>query len=119
FGFFVSAGQVVGGLGEQAVNLLVGGMLGSTVLGYFTIAWRMAQLLRTLVGSAVYHVGLSAFARLQEDRELVARAMLKATSLGCLFGFPIAAGMAVLADPLVTATFGPAWQASVPLLAIL
>jgi PST family polysaccharide transporter len=119
FGFFVSAGQVVGGLGEQAVNLLVGGMLGSTVLGYFTIAWRMAQLLRTLVGSAVYHVGLSAFARLQEDRELVARAMLKATSLGCLFGFPIAAAMAVLASPLVTATFGVAWQASVPLLAIL
>ena len=119
FGFYVSTSQVVSGLGEQAINLLVGALFGSTVLGYFTIAWRMAQLIRTLVGSAVYHVGLSAFARLQEDRALVAQALLKATRLSCLFGFPIGIGMAVLAGPLVTVLFGAKWQASVPLLAIL
>jgi PST family polysaccharide transporter len=119
FGFYVSISQVVSGLGEQTVNLLVGALFGSTVLGYFAIAWRMAQLIRTLVSSAVYHVGLSAFARLQEDRALVAQALLKATRLSCLFGFPIGVGMAVLAGPIVTVLFGAKWQASVALLAIL
>jgi PST family polysaccharide transporter len=119
FGFYVSTSQVVSGLGEQAVNLLVGALFGSTVLGFFTIAWRMAQLIRSLVSSAVYHVGLSAFARLQEDRALVGRALLKATRLSCLFGFPIGVGMAVLAGPLVAVLFGAKWQASVALVAIL
>jgi PST family polysaccharide transporter len=119
FGFYVSASQMVSGVGEQVVNLLVGALFGATTLGYFTIAWRMAQLIRSLIASAVYHVGLSAFARLQQDRALVAQAFLKATRLGCLFGFPIGVGMATLAAPLVTVMFGNRWQASTPLLAIL
>jgi PST family polysaccharide transporter len=119
FGFYVSASQLVSGLGEQAVNLLVGALFGSTVLGFFTIAWRMAQLIRTLIASAVYHVGLSAFARLQEDRAAVGQALIKATRLSCLFGFPIGIGMAILAEPLVTVTFGNRWLASIPLLAVL
>lgn len=118
FGFKVSASQLVNGVGEQALNLIIGSLLGSVVLGYFAIAWRVTQLVRSLIAGAVYHVGFNAFARLQEDRAAVARAFLQATRLSCLFGFPIGAGLAVLAGPMVVVIFGAKWSASIPLLSI-
>jgi PST family polysaccharide transporter len=119
FGFHVSAAQVVTGAGEQVLNLLIGTLFGTTALGYFNVAWRMVQLIRSVIGSAVYHVGLSAFAKLQEDRAAVARAFLDATRLSCLVGFPIGAGLALLGEPLLVALFGAKWQASAPLLMVL
>jgi PST family polysaccharide transporter len=106
-------------MSQQAVNLLIGSLFGTGVLGYYNVAWRMVQLLCSLTSSAVYHVGFSAFSRLQEDRAAVTRAMLQATRLSCLVGFPLAAGMALLAGPLITVVFGHKWSASVPLLVIL
>jgi O-antigen/teichoic acid export membrane protein len=118
FGFHVSASQLVSGIGEQALNLIVGSLFGSVILGYFAIAWRVTQLVRSLVGSAVYHVGFNAFSRLQDDRTAVARAFLQATRLSCLAGFPIGAGLAVLAGPLVLVMFGEKWENSIPLVGI-
>lgn len=119
FGFHVSASHTVNGMSEQAVNLLVGSLFGAGVLGYFSVAWRMMQLVCSLTGSAVYHVGFSAFSRLQEDRAAAARAMLQATRLSCLFGFPVAAAIALLAGPIIVLLFGHKWDESVPLLSIL
>lgn len=118
-GLNVSTTQIVAGASEQALNLMVGTLFGSVALGYFTIAWRMVQLVRSLVSSAVYHVGLSAFARLQDDRAALTRAFLQSTRIACLAGFPIAVGITLAAEPLLVALFGARWQPSVPLLAIL
>ena len=119
FGFHVSASQVVAGAGEQVLNLLIGALFGSTSLGYFSVAWRMAQLVRSLVSSAVYYVGLSAFSKLQDDRPAVTRAYLQSTRMSCLAGFPIGAGMALLAGPMIVVLFGAKWAASAGLLAVL
>lgn len=119
FGFNVSANQVVTGAGEQAVNLVIGALFGSTALGFFNVAWRMAQIVRSVISSAVYHVGLSAFAKLQEDRAAVAQAFLQSTRISCLAGFPIGVGMALTAGPLTVVLFGDKWSASVSLLVIL
>lgn len=119
FGAQVSATQVVSGAAEQTLNLMVGALLGATALGLFTVAWRAVQIIGALVSSAVYHVGLSAFSKLQQDRGRVADAFLKATRLSCLVGFPIAVGLALVDRPLVLTAFGEKWQDSVPLLGIL
>jgi len=119
FGAQVSATQVVSGAAEQALNLLVGTLLGATALGLFTIACRAVQIIGSLVSSAVYHVGLSAFSKLQQDRHLVADAFLKATRLSCLVGFPIAVGIMLVDRPLVLTAFGEKWQAAIPLLGTL
>jgi len=119
FGFHVSASQVINGMSEQAVTFLVGVFFGTTQLGYFTIAWRMVQLIRALIGSAVYHVGFSAFSRLQGDREAMANAVLQSTRFACLFGFPISAGIALLAGPLIALLFGTRWLASEQMLVLL
>jgi O-antigen/teichoic acid export membrane protein len=119
FGFHVSASQVVAGAAEQVLNLLIGALFGTTALGYFSVAWRMVQLLRALISSAVYYVGLSAFSKLQADRAAVTQAFLQSTRMSCLAGFPIGAGMALLAAPMVAVLFGAKWQASTTLMAVL
>lgn len=119
FGAHVSANQIVTGAGEQALNLLVGSLFGATALGYFNLAWRAVQLVRSLVSSAVYQVGLSAFSRLQQDRGAVTEAFIQATRLSCLLGFPVAVGIALVDEPLVLTAFEEKWRVSIPLLAIL
>jgi PST family polysaccharide transporter len=119
FGMQVSLGQVVSGAGEQALNLLVGSLFGTMALGYFTMAWRSVQLIRSLISSAVYQVGFSAFSKLQHDRPAIAEAFINATRLSCLAGFPVAVGIAMIDRPLVLAVFEAKWQAAIPLLAVL
>lgn len=119
FGAQVSLGQVVAGAGEQALNLVVGTLFGTVALGYFTLASRSVQLLRSLIASAVYQVGFSAFSRLQHDRPAIAEAFVNATRLACLAGFPVAVGIAMIDRPLVLAAFEAKWQAAIPLLAVL
>ena len=85
---------------------LVGALFGSLALGYFTIAWRVVQLIRSLVSGAVYHVGLSAFARLQDDRAVMGLAFVQGTRIACLAGFPVAAGIALVSEPLLLVLFG-------------
>ena len=119
FGAQVSATQVVSGAAEQTLNLLIGTLLGATALGLFTIAWRAVQIIGSLLSSAVYHVGLSTFSKLQQDRGLIADAFLKATCLSCLVGFPIAVGMVLVERSFVLTAFGEKWQGSIPLLGIL
>jgi PST family polysaccharide transporter len=119
FGAQVSASQVLSGAAEQALNLLIGTLLGATALGHFTIAWRAVQIIGSLASGAVYHVGLSAFSKLQQERQRIAEAFLKATRLSCLVGFPIAVGIALVAEPFVLTAFGEKWRASIPLLSIL
>lgn len=119
FGAQVSLNQVVTGATEQTFNLLIGTFFGATVLGYFTLAWRAVQLVKSLISSAVYHVGLSAFSRLQQDRQALVEAFLNATRISCLVGFPIAIGIALVAEPLVVGAFDEQWRRSIPLLSLM
>ncbi|HEX6958877.1 MAG TPA: lipopolysaccharide biosynthesis protein [Ferrovibrio sp.] len=119
FGFHVSTSQVISGLGEQALTLLIGSLFGSVVLGHFSVAWRIVQLIRSLVATAVYQVAFSTFAKLQNDRPAMIRAFMKATRLSCLVGFPIGIGMAVTARPAIFVLFGGKWESSIPIFAIL
>lgn len=119
FGAHVSANQIVSGAGEQALNLLVGTLFGATALGYFTLAWRAVNLLRSLVSSAVYQVGLSAFSKLQQDSQALSNAFLNATRISCLVGFPVSIGIAMVSEPLVLTAFDAGWWESIPLLAVL
>jgi PST family polysaccharide transporter len=119
FGAHVSASQMVSALGEQALNFLVGILFGSTVLGHFAVAWRLVQLLRSLIGAAVYQVAFSAFARLQDNRPAFIRAFAESTRISCFIGFPIAAGMVLVAEPGLLTVFGQKWANSIPLFSLL
>ena len=119
FGFHVSITQMISGAGEQALALTIGAIFGATALGYFTIAWRCVQLVKSLVSAAVYQVGLSAFSKLQHNPAALVDAFLNATRISSLVGFPLGIGLFMIAGPLVHVAFDAKWAASIPLLAML
>lgn len=119
FGAKVSAGQVVTGASEQLLNFLIGALFGTTALGHLNIAWRVIQLTRTLISGAMYHVGFSAFSRLQDEPERLRHGFLEATQLSCLVGFAIAGLVMALAQPITAILFGPGWTLAGTLLQLL
>lgn len=119
FGFHTTSSQIVLAASEQLLTLLIGWLVGSVALGYFTVGLRMVELIRSVIANAVQNVAFAAFSRLQDDLPALQRAYRQATRISCLFGFPIGAGMIVLAEPLVTTLFGAKWAESIPLFQIL
>jgi PST family polysaccharide transporter len=119
FGLHVSAAQTVMVLSEQALVLVIGWLWGPARLGWFALAWRIVDLTGGLVSSAVHHVALGSFARLQSDLPALRRAVAESTAVASAAGFPLAAGLSLVAAPAVATLFGARWAPAAPLLAIL
>lgn len=110
-------------LGADLVNyasgnfdkLLVGKFLGATALGLYSLAFRVLQLTLAVCGQ-VGRVVLPTFARLQDDRERLARSFLAVNESVSLAIFPAMTLTILIAPIAVPALLGEAWaDAVVPL----
>ena len=96
-------------------KLLVARFLGAKALGLYSLAFRVLQLTLAVCGQ-VGRVVLPTFARLQDDRERLARAFLAVTESVSLALFPAMTLTILLAPIGVPAVLGEAWaDAVVPL----
>ncbi len=102
----------------QVPMALIGALLGPTVLGFFSLAWRLVEIASFLVSTPIRMVSQSAFAaRLREGRP--ARALLvELSKLSGWIAFPAIFGMVVLAAPIVETVFGQKWAPSASALGI-
>jgi len=96
-------------------KLVVARFLGTTALGLYSLAFRVLQLTLSVVGQ-VGRVVLPTFARLQDDRERLARTFLAVTESVSLAVFPAMTLTILIAPVGVPAVLGEAWaDAVVPL----
>jgi PST family polysaccharide transporter len=111
----VVGADVVNCVSSNCDRFLVARFLGPTPLGIYSLAFRVSQLTLGVLGQ-VGRVVLPTFARLQDDRERLARAFLNFTESISLATFP-AMTLAILVAPIgVPVVFGEAWaDAVVPL----
>ncbi|MBD1914253.1 MULTISPECIES: lipopolysaccharide biosynthesis protein [unclassified Leptolyngbya] len=100
-------------------DFLVGYFLGATALGYYTVAYKVLNVMTQLLVNTTRDVALPTFSRLQSDPERFRRAFYKATQLTSTIAFPTFLGMAVLAPELNVLLFGEQWAPSIPLMRIL
>ena len=97
-------------------NLIVGRVLGMTSLGYYDKAFNTVTKLSERISLGGPGVSLTAFALMQDDLPRFRRAYRKVILSVSLVGYPVLAGMAVVADELVEVMFGSRWQpAALPL----
>jgi PST family polysaccharide transporter len=111
----IMAADLVNYVSGNIDKLLVARFLGPTPLALYSLGVRVFQLTLSVVGQAG-RVVLPMFARLQDDRERLARAFLDVTESVSLAVFP-AMTLTILAAPAgVPALLGEAWgDAVVPL----
>ncbi|MFM5885963.1 MAG: oligosaccharide flippase family protein [Novosphingobium sp.] len=116
---FGSASAVIslsGAIGMRSQDLIVGRLLGVAATGLFTRASALAGQLSTLMVGAINSVFYPAFARKRDQGEDLAQPYLHLIACNTALTWPALVGMALAAEPLVLALYGPNWAAVAPLL---
>ena len=104
---------------KHADDFLIGYYLGPTMLGFYTVGYRLLIIIIRLVTEVSNTVAFPAFARLQQEGERMRRAFYKVTQYTSLLSFPIFIGLATLAPQIVPAVFGQKWAPSIPVMQVL
>lgn len=99
--------------------LTIGRMLNDALLGFYTLAFRVPEVLLISVLNVITRVIFPAFSRLQEDRAALRMTLLETSRYTALLTLPLAAGMGLLAPELVRSVYGWHWERAIPVLEVL
>jgi lipopolysaccharide exporter len=119
FGMYQLGERTTNYLGSNLDYTLIGGMLGASALGVYSIAYRLISIPQMRLNPIITRVAFPVFARRQDDDEALCRGYLEVTRLVAFISFPMMAGFAVTAPQLVPVAFGPQWSDSIPILQVL
>jgi len=86
--------------------IIIGRFLGATVLGYYSIAWRIMMMPIEIFASGLFQVLMPTMGQIKNDANRLKAALLKTYRTISLFTFPAMAGIAALSVPLTDVLFG-------------
>lgn len=101
FGLPYQANTFLAVLKDDGVTIILTKIIGTTGLGYIGWASRWAGLPLRIVMDNLTKVSFPTYARLQHDKEKLARAVEISLKYMCLASFPILIGMGFFALPLI------------------
>jgi O-antigen/teichoic acid export membrane protein len=104
--------RIVYVLSSNADYLLVGRLLGSTALGFYSMAWDLLRFVPDRLHRVAGRVTFPAFCQLQDDREALARAYLDFFDYMARVVLPIAVCAAIAAPDILRTIYGPQWVPS-------
>jgi lipopolysaccharide exporter len=116
FGRHMTAANLIALIDQNIDTATVGRLLGAADVGFYNMAWRLANLPATGIGYIVGRVMFPAYATLQHDRSAFRQVFLTNVRRVALFSLPIGVGILLAAHPIVVGVFGRRWEAAaVPL----
>jgi O-antigen/teichoic acid export membrane protein len=113
FGGFVTGSRLLWFFFTQADVLVVGRILGQELLGLYSVAMHLASLPVQRVNSILNQVTFPVIARFQQDRENVAKFVVRALCGLSLIAFPILWGISSIASEIVEVALGAPWHDAV------
>lgn len=119
YGRGIVAVDVLAAIVHHADLVVVGRMAGAAALGYYQIAYKLPEMTLAL---AIWIAGSVLFPTLSRmhgeggDLATGLRAAIRHTTAAT---FPLAAGLALLSEPVIRTVFGQDWLSATPLLAAL
>jgi lipopolysaccharide exporter len=93
--------------------LIVGERLGSQALGFYTIAYRVPELVLLQALWVISAVTFPLYSLVRKEPDRVQRGYLTSMGLYGVYGGGVGIGLAVIAPMLVPVLFGPQWAASI------
>lgn len=100
-------------------NILVGRFLGAVPLGFYQMAYRVANLPVDQAIQSMMSIVFPAFSRMQGDAPRIRKWFLKAMELVSFIMLPLSAGGIILASGLARLVLGEKWMPMVPALQVL
>lgn len=119
FSIWLTLSQVMTTLTWRFDSLLIGGILGKTSLGYYSVAENLAGIPTKEATMPLYATLFPALARLRDQKAQLAAAYQRAQTLLTAVALPLGVGTSLIAAPLVRLMLGPAWGPAVPVVEVL
>jgi lipopolysaccharide exporter len=119
FGLTTGLGNFISTLLVQVDNFILGTIAGTTVLGYYDRAYRVAQWPSTLLIPLVGRAAVFTYNQLRDDQARLRRSVTMVLWTSANLAIPIALALFFSAPELVPLLFGAQWMPAVPLLRIL
>jgi PST family polysaccharide transporter len=115
----VAGAYLISFFNRRIDDLVVGLVLGPTILGYFAVATRGVLLVTEVALRAVQRTAMPIFARLQDEPDRLREAYYEAVALAVALASPIFIGMAAVASELCVVMFGAKWAPVIPAMSVL
>jgi len=113
FGKFIFFTTILWFIKMNLDNILVGKLLGTTMLGFYAISFNVANFGADFFGSKIYRVMYPAYARLRSEGKSLKPAFFKITRFITLIALPFAVTVLLLSREMLYFVYGEKWlQAS-------
>jgi O-antigen/teichoic acid export membrane protein/chemotaxis methyl-accepting protein methylase len=119
FGWVATCNNLVVFLAWNSDNILLGRFWGADALGLYGRAYQLATLPVHQLNGAITGVAFSAFSRIQDDADRLARSFLTAYSLLVSLTIPITISCALFAEEIVGVVLGAKWMEAAPIFRLL
>jgi PST family polysaccharide transporter/lipopolysaccharide exporter len=119
YGRHVTGANVVGFLNGNIDTITVGRLLSTQDVGYYNIAWRLANFPATGIGYITGRVMFPAYSTIHHDKAAFREAFLTNVRRNALVALPVGVGLILAAHPIVVGLFGERWEQAVAPLRIL
>jgi lipopolysaccharide exporter len=118
FGLFNVGDGLIGFIQGNADNIIVGGLLGVTSLGYYSIAYQLAVFPITKLNPIILQVAYPVLAKMKGNDQELKSSYLKILDIISYLNFPLLAGLFITAESIVPLFYGPGWENTIPLIKI-
>ncbi|MDN3550478.1 lipopolysaccharide biosynthesis protein [Mucilaginibacter aquaedulcis] len=119
FGAYTTGSNILNYMYNNIDYLLIGKLLGASVLGIYTLAFVLTDTFRSRIMAVINNVMYPVYGRKQNDALALKGYYLKVVQFNCIVVFPIMVFFIVLGKPFVENVFGLKWQDAVVPLQIL
>jgi len=119
FGKFVFGAGLIWFLVGNLDRAIIGRLLGMAMLGYYALAYNIANLTSTHLTGLLYQVMFPAYSKIQDDKERMKEVFLKTIKYVSLISIPFCVGVIILAPDFLRIVYGDKWLPSVGVLRVL
>jgi PST family polysaccharide transporter len=119
FGANLSLTNLLGYIGQNADNVLIGKVYGGAALGVYSRAYNLLLLPVRQLQNPMGRVAVPVLSYLQDQPERYRRYYHAASCSLCYLAMPLMTTLAALAPAVIDILLGPKWKAAAPIFAVL
>jgi len=119
FGKWIFTSKIFTYLITDADDIFVGRVLGTSMLGFYQMGYKISNLSSTEIASTVSRVSFPAYSKLQDNLTKSKKAFLKILQFVTFLSFPIAGTIIALGDDFTRLFLGEKWIPMVPAMTLL
>lgn len=114
FGGFILASNLINTFCNNVQGLLIGKFFNPAILGYYTQAYKLEDVVSHSISSVVDQVAYSVFSKVQSDNDGLKNIIYRLILSIAYVTFPMMLILVLIAEPLIGLLYGEKWLPSVP-----